>query len=106
MSGGGAPAARLVDVSFTYPSSRVAALSRVSLEIGERDFVGVVGPNGGGKTTLLCLLLGLLEPDRGEVEVLGRPPAEARRRNVRGLGHILRLLPERPGDWGTKLIGS
>lgn len=44
------------------------------------EFVGLVGPNGGGKTTLLRLLLGLLEPDSGTVRILGRRPAEVRQR--------------------------
>ena len=44
-------------------------------EVAEGAFLGLVGPNGSGKSTLLRLLLGLLEPDGGEVEVLGGPPA-------------------------------
>ncbi|MBS3734844.1 MAG: ATP-binding cassette domain-containing protein [Phycisphaerae bacterium] len=42
--------------------------------------ISVVGPNGGGKTTLLKLILGLLHPDRGQVRVLGALPEQARRR--------------------------
>lgn len=42
-------------------------LSDVSLTIGDRDFIGVIGPNGGGKTTLLKAILGLLKPFSGEV---------------------------------------
>ncbi|MEL7059401.1 MAG: ABC transporter ATP-binding protein [Acidobacteriota bacterium] len=50
----------------------------LSVERGER--VALVGPNGGGKTTLLRLILGLLEPDRGAIEVLGQRPSEAQAR--------------------------
>ena len=55
-------------------------LCDVNLEIGHGETIGMVGPNGGGKTTLLKLLLGLLSPSRGVVRVLGRSPKEARAR--------------------------
>lgn len=45
-------------------------LRDVSLSIGDRDFVGIVGPNGGGKTTLLRVILGLLKPYSGTIEYL------------------------------------
>lgn len=54
------------------------ALEDVNVEIKEKEFVGVFGPNGGGKTTLLKLILGLLQPQRGKVLLLGRPPEEMR----------------------------
>jgi zinc transport system ATP-binding protein len=65
-------------LSFSYPHT--PALEDVSFTIARGDFVGMVGPNGGGKTTLLRLILGLLAPARGTVRVFGRPPVEARRR--------------------------
>ncbi|MEJ2644510.1 MAG: ABC transporter ATP-binding protein [Gammaproteobacteria bacterium] len=70
------PVVRLADVSFSYGGP--LALEHVSLEIAEREFLGLVGPNGGGKSTLLKIVLGLLEPDAGRVTVFGRPPAQAR----------------------------
>lgn len=48
-------------------------LEDVSLEIGDREFVGVLGPNGSGKTTLMRAILGLLRPTSGTIEVLGAP---------------------------------
>jgi len=54
-------------------------LEDVNLVVYERDFVGLIGPNGGGKTTLLRVLLGLLPPHRGTVRVLGQSPRDARR---------------------------
>ena len=45
----------------------VKVLDDVNLEIRENDFIGVIGPNGGGKTTLVKLILGLLKPDKGKV---------------------------------------
>jgi len=68
----------VADLSFSYPHTPV--LEGVSFTIAGGDFVGMVGPNGGGKTTLLRLILGLLAPSRGTVRVFGRPPAEAHRR--------------------------
>jgi zinc transport system ATP-binding protein len=47
------------------------ALQDVSLDIGQGKFVGLMGPNGGGKTTLLKAIAGLIKPDRGRVEVTG-----------------------------------
>jgi zinc transport system ATP-binding protein len=55
------------------------ALEAVDLRIEPRDFLGVIGPNGGGKTTLLKIILGLLKPQRGTVRVLGGSPARVRR---------------------------
>ncbi len=54
-------------------------LEDVNLTVYERDFVGLIGPNGGGKTTLLKVLLGLLPPLRGEVRVMGQDVREGRR---------------------------
>ncbi len=65
-------------LTFAYDGSPV--LEDVNLEIGPRDFVSVVGPNGGGKTTLLKLLLGLLHPQKGIVRVFGLSPEQARPR--------------------------
>lgn len=72
------PAVELRGVSFSYGHTPV--LEDVDLAAEKGRFLGVIGPNGGGKTTLLKLVLGLLEPDAGEVRVLGRRPAEARGR--------------------------
>jgi len=61
---------------FSYDGHYV--LEDVNLEVIPQEFVCVVGPNGGGKTTLLKLILGLLHPGRGTVSVLGLSPMEAR----------------------------
>lgn len=67
------------DVCFSYGGGQ-EALHNVSFELPRDSFAVVVGPNGGGKTTLLKLLLGTETPGYGEVRVLGMPPAAARRR--------------------------
>lgn len=55
-------------------------ITDVDLKVESNDFVGIIGPNGGGKTTLLKAILGLLEPITGNVAVFGSPPEETRDR--------------------------
>ncbi len=64
------------NVSFGYGD--VPALTAIDLAIKHREFVGLVGPNGGGKSTLVKLALGLMPPDEGEVLLFGAPPQEGR----------------------------
>jgi zinc transport system ATP-binding protein len=68
---------RLEDVWIYYDG--IPALEAVSLSINRDDFMGIIGPNGGGKTTLLKVILGLLKPNRGKVVVLGNPPERMRK---------------------------
>ena len=76
-SGPVTPAIELTDVSFSYGGPR--ALKNVDLSVPEGEFLGVVGPNAGGKSTLLKILLGILEPQAGVVRVLGTSSWRARR---------------------------
>jgi zinc transport system ATP-binding protein len=75
-----APAVRLRDVCFRYPGAEIDAVCGANFDLGPREFAGVIGPNGGGKSTLLQLVLGLLAPQRGTIEVFAQPPAQARAR--------------------------
>ena len=67
------PAVELDDVSFAYRGGP-PALEHVSLAVEQGAFLGIAGPNGGGKTTLLRLALGLERPSSGAVRVFGRSP--------------------------------
>lgn len=72
------PVIEFENVYFSYDSALI--LEDVSFKINSGEFVSVVGPNGGGKTTLLSLILGLLEPDKGKIRILGRKPEAARKK--------------------------
>lgn len=65
-------------VDFFYDGYPV--LEDVSFSVNAGDFVSILGPNGGGKTTLLKLMLGLLKPQTGIIKVFGGPPEKARSR--------------------------
>ena len=69
-------AVSLEKVSFSFNQTPV--LEDVTLNINYGDFIGVIGPNGGGKTTLLKLITSLIEPDKGQVHVLGKNPKDIR----------------------------
>lgn len=69
------PIVEIRDLTFSYNGETV--LEDVNLDIRQGDFTAVIGPNGGGKTTLLKLMLGLLRPDRGVIRVLGQPASRA-----------------------------
>jgi zinc transport system ATP-binding protein len=69
---------RVRDLSFAYGRNQV--LTNVRFDIFPQDTVCIVGPNGGGKTTLVKLILGLLAPDRGSVLVHGSSPDRERHR--------------------------
>ncbi len=58
-------------VNFRYANEMV--LKDVTLAVHQGDYLGLVGPNGGGKTTLLKIMLGLLQPNDGEVRLFGTP---------------------------------
>ncbi|MCG6982191.1 MAG: ATP-binding cassette domain-containing protein, partial [Deltaproteobacteria bacterium] len=59
------------DLWFSFNS--IPVLKEVNLTVHRGDFIALLGPNGGGKTTLLKLILGLLKPDRGSIKVFGKP---------------------------------
>ncbi len=60
------------NISFYY--NEICALLNVNLTVKDKEFLGIIGPNGGGKSTLLRIILGILKPASGEVRVLGLPP--------------------------------
>ncbi len=65
------------NLSFAYQREN-KILENINLEVFGNDFLGIIGPNGGGKTTLLKIILGLLKADKGDVIVFNKKPKEAR----------------------------
>jgi zinc transport system ATP-binding protein len=67
---------KLENISFSYNNEEF--LKNINLSIYEDDFLGIIGPNGGGKTTLLKLILRLLKPKKGKISVFGDTPKASR----------------------------
>ncbi len=82
------PAVHLRQISFSYPGT-ASILKSVDLRVDPGEHIGIIGPNGGGKTTLLRILLGLLTPRQGQVEIFGQPPEKVR--------HRVGYVPQHPG---------
>ncbi|MGM0609088.1 MAG: metal ABC transporter ATP-binding protein [Candidatus Muiribacteriota bacterium] len=67
---------KINNLNFKYEYENV--LENINLEIKEKDFLALIGPNGGGKSTLIKLILGLLKPSSGSVELFGKKPSVTR----------------------------
>ncbi|GMV26014.1 MAG: hypothetical protein AMXMBFR58_20450 [Phycisphaerae bacterium] len=93
---GSAAAVEYRDVTFAYPSAAgngqpVPAVQGVTFDVRRGECLGILGPNGGGKSTLVKLTLGLLRGARGSIRVFGQPPDAARRDGLVG------YVPQRMG---------
>ncbi len=75
-------------VSLTYPSKKSPAISSISLEIKSGQVASFVGQSGAGKTTLIDVILGVLEPDSGNVKIHGRRPLDAIREWPGAIGYV------------------
>ncbi len=64
------------DLSFSYGG--ISVLEGVNLSVEEKQFLYIIGPNGGGKTTLLKLILGLLKPSKGRILIYDNAPEQVR----------------------------
>lgn len=73
------------DVSFSYEEE---ILKSIHVKIQKGEFVGIIGPNGGGKTTFLKLLMGLLRPTKGSITVLNTHPKAARKK----IGYVPQVM--------------
>jgi zinc transport system ATP-binding protein len=84
----------IIDIShldFAYPRASGLVLKQIDLRVEPGTTLGLIGPNGGGKTTLIRLLLGLLRPTRGSILIDGMTPTTAISR-----GDIVGYLPQNP----------
>lgn len=82
------------DLSFSFGSQPV--LEKLNLAVERRTTLGLIGPNGGGKTTLMKLMLGILNPTSGTIRIAGLEPRAAVRR-----GDLVGYLPQRPRTPGN-----
>ncbi len=80
-------ALKVKDVTVSF--GKKVVLKNISFTVKEGEFWGIVGPNGGGKTTLLRTILGLIKPDTGFIEIYGLSPKEAVKKGYVG------YLPQR-----------
>ena len=70
------------NVSFAYDKDLI--LEDINLTVQKEDFLAIIGPNGGGKSTLLKVILGILKPKKGTVKVLGKEPSK----NLSHIGYV------------------
>jgi ABC-type multidrug transport system fused ATPase/permease subunit len=71
------PVIKIQDVSFSYPGAHQKALKNINLDIPSGSVTAFVGPSGGGKTTLVDVLLGVIRQDSGDAEISGMQPLDA-----------------------------
>ena len=71
----------LENINFTYPGKQESAITNLNLSISANSIVGIVGPSGAGKSTLVDILLGLIEPQKGELKVYNIKKKKKNRRS-------------------------
>lgn len=76
------PAVALKNVTVQF--NRLVILDRINLQIKSKSITSIVGPNGGGKTTLLNTILGITKPFQGQVQVFGLPPSQTETKGIFG----------------------
>ena len=72
------PVIKLENIFYSYNATDWA-LQDVNVTINDRQFIGVIGPNGGGKTTFLKLILGILKPNKGTIRLFGQSVRNGRK---------------------------
>lgn len=78
---------KVKNLNFGYDENLV--LENINFTYDEKDFLCIIGPNGGGKSTLLRLLLGLLKPNSGEIKIFDKNPNEVSKQ----IGYVPQLIP-------------
>jgi len=81
----------LNNVHYNYPNSNRTALKDISLSISANSTVGIIGPTGCGKTTIVDIILGLLDPQKGKLEVDGKLITE---QNLRSWQKLIGYVPQ------------
>jgi ABC-type multidrug transport system fused ATPase/permease subunit len=82
------PRVKLSNLEFTYSDATENTIQDISLEISEGKFIAFVGPSGGGKSTLIDLILGLLAPSSGSITISGLTPVDAIKKWPGSIGYV------------------
>ena len=82
------PKVKLDNLKFTYTDATDDTIQGISLEISEGEFIAFVGPSGGGKSTLIDLILGLLAPSSGSISISGLTPVDAIKKWPGSIGYV------------------
>lgn len=90
---------RLKDVSFTHEGKSEPAVKSLNMVIDSGTYAAIVGPSGAGKTTLVDLILGLYEPDRGTVHINKLSPSSLRSKSP----GLISYVPQKPGLVGGSI---
>lgn len=79
---------RMQEVSFKYPGSEHLAVKKVNLGLVEGESIALVGPSGGGKSTIADLILGIAKPTTGKIEVFNQSPRDVILQNKGAIGYV------------------
>lgn len=79
---------RMQEVSFKYPGSEHLAVNKVNLGLVEGESIALVGPSGGGKSTIADLILGIAKPTTGKIEVFNQSPRDVILQNKGAIGYV------------------
>lgn len=82
---------KISNLNFAYDKTEI--LSNINLDYKIKDFLSIIGPNGGGKSTLLKLILGLLKPKSGDIKIFDKNPKDV----VKFLGYVPQSIPINSG---------
>ena len=82
------PRVNLSNLKFTYSDATDNTIQDISLDISEGKFIAFVGPSGGGKSTLIDLILGLLAPSSGSISISGLTPVDAIKKWPGAIGYV------------------
>lgn len=83
----------LSGVTFRYPGAAQPALKDIFLKVSQGQTIAIVGSSGAGKTTLVDVILGVIEPDSGEVSISGEPPQEAIKKWSGAISYVPQEVP-------------
>ena len=115
-----APRSLLSVKGVTKRFDGLVAVSSMSFDVGEHEMVGVIGPNGSGKTTMMNMISGVYKPSEGQISLRGRtiselPPQKISREGIGRTFQLVRLLPgpicfgeceSRSGIWASAAMGA